>query len=251
MSGVACTARLSAVAHKVLACSNAQGSKTISPWHDIPMKVTGKEGLVHFVCEIPKETKAKMEIALDEASNPVKQDTKKGKLRDYPYNINWNYGLIPQTWEDPAHENAEAGGAGDNDPVDVVEIGSSQLEMGGVYQVKPIGCYAMIDEGELDWKVIAINSGDPLFDKINSVEDVETHIPGELQRILEWFRDYKTPDGKPQNKFGYDNKCMSTDFTWKVLSGSQHIFCLCPGQLFSFLLLLSGEGEKCVCVCVC
>jgi hypothetical protein len=37
--------------------------------------------------------------------------------------------------------------------VDVVEIGSSQLKMGGVYRVKPLGVYAMIDDGELDWKV--------------------------------------------------------------------------------------------------
>lgn len=42
---------------------------------------------------------------------------------------------------------------GDNDPVDVVEIGSSALKMGGVYRVKPLGVYAMIDDGELDWKV--------------------------------------------------------------------------------------------------
>ena len=28
---------------------------------------------------------------------------------------------------------------GDNDPVDVVEIGSQTCEMGGVYQVKPLG----------------------------------------------------------------------------------------------------------------
>lgn len=41
---------------------------------------------------------------------------------------------------------------GDNDPVDVVEIGSKQLKTGGVYAVKPLGAYAMIDEGELDWK---------------------------------------------------------------------------------------------------
>ncbi len=41
---------------------------------------------------------------------------------------------------------------GDNDPVDVVEIGSRQLEQGGVYPVKPLGVYAMIDDGELDWK---------------------------------------------------------------------------------------------------
>lgn len=33
------------------------------------------------------------------------------------YNINWNYGLLPQTWEDPSLANAEVEGAfGDNDP---------------------------------------------------------------------------------------------------------------------------------------
>lgn len=46
----------------------------------------------------------------DEEKTPIKQDTKKGKLRFYPYNIHWNYGLLPQTWEDPAHTNAELGG---------------------------------------------------------------------------------------------------------------------------------------------
>jgi inorganic pyrophosphatase len=62
---------------------------------------------------------------------------------------------------------------GDNDPVDVVEIGSEQLKMGGVYKVKPLGVYAMIDDGELDWKVIAINSADPKADKVNDIADVE------------------------------------------------------------------------------
>jgi inorganic pyrophosphatase len=46
----------------------------------------------------------------DEPSTPIKQDTKKGKLRFYPYNINWNYGLLPQTWEDPDHKNEDLGG---------------------------------------------------------------------------------------------------------------------------------------------
>lgn len=30
-----------------------------------------------------------MECATDEPNTPIKQDTKKGKLRFYPYNINW------------------------------------------------------------------------------------------------------------------------------------------------------------------
>ena len=62
---------------------------------------------MNFLCEIPKETSAKMELATDEVRNPIKQDIKKGKLRHYPYNIHWNYGMLPQTWEDPGHTNAE------------------------------------------------------------------------------------------------------------------------------------------------
>ena len=35
---------------------------------------------------------------------------------------------------------------GDNDPVDVVEIGGKALATGGVYQVKPLAILAMIGE---------------------------------------------------------------------------------------------------------
>jgi inorganic pyrophosphatase len=66
----------------------ASGGATVSPWHDIPL-YAGGDGLLNFVCEIPKETSAKMECATDEPNTPIKQDTKKGKLRFYPYNINW------------------------------------------------------------------------------------------------------------------------------------------------------------------
>ena len=44
-------------------------------------------------------------------------------------------------------------------------------------QVKPLGVYAMIDDGELDWKIIAISTADPLADKLNDVEDVERCAP--------------------------------------------------------------------------
>ena len=47
----------------------------------------------------------------DEKATPIKQDVKKGNLRFYPYNINWNYGLLPQTWEDPSFVNKEVDAA--------------------------------------------------------------------------------------------------------------------------------------------
>lgn len=55
--------------------------------------------------------------AQDEELTPIKQDTKKGKLRHYPYNINWNYGMLPQTWEDPAHKAEDIGGVAVHSPL--------------------------------------------------------------------------------------------------------------------------------------
>ncbi|KAK9110813.1 hypothetical protein Sjap_018873 [Stephania japonica] len=182
--------------------------KKVSPWHDIPLHLG--DGVFNFVVEIPKESSAKMEVATDEPYTPIKQDTKKGKLRYYPYNINWNYGLLPQTWEDPSLANDEVEGAfGDNDPVDVVEIGEVQRKIGEVIKVKPLAALAMIDEGELDWKIVAISVDDHKASLVNDIEDVEKHFPGTLTAIRDWFRDYKIPDGKPPNKFGLGNKAAN------------------------------------------
>ncbi|KAL5538024.1 hypothetical protein UlMin_045578 [Ulmus minor] len=191
--------------------------KKVSPWHDIPLHLG--DGVYNFIVEIPKESSAKMEVATDEPFTPIKQDTKKGKLRFYPYNINWNYGLLPQTWEDPSLANAEVDGAfGDNDPVDVVEIGQTQRKIGEILRIKPLGALAMIDEGELDWKIVAISLDDPKASLVNDVDDVEKHFPGTLTAIRDWFRDYKIPDGKPANKFGLGNKAANKDFALKVIN---------------------------------
>ena len=72
----------------------------------------------------------------------------------------------------------ELGCFGDDDPIDVVEIGASALEAGSVTPVKPLGVLAMIDDGELDWKVIAVATSDPLASKLNDIGDVEKECPG-------------------------------------------------------------------------
>ena len=197
------------------------GSKTISPWHDIPLK-NGE--YFNFVNEIPKYTKAKMEVATKEESNPIAQDIKKGKLRDYHGPIFWNYGCLPQTWEDPNVMHPEVKCKGDNDPVDVVEIGSKALPTGTVATVKVLGVLAMIDDGELDWKVIAINSEDPLASSLNDINDVESKLPGTVSGIREWFRWYKTPDDKPLNKFGFDEKALPKKVALEVIAETHEFY---------------------------
>jgi len=191
--------------------------KEVSPWHDIPL-YTGKDGVVNALFEIPKNTKPKMEVATKEANNPIAQDVKKGKLRDYHGPIFWNYGMFPQTWEDPNVVHSETKCAGDNDPVDVVEIGAEALPQGAVEPVKVLGTLAMIDDGELDWKVIAIRTSDPLAAELSDIGDVEAKCPGVISGIREWFRWYKTPDGKPLNAFGFEEKALGKAHAMEVIA---------------------------------
>jgi inorganic pyrophosphatase len=155
-----------------------------------------------------------MEVATKELANPIAQDVKKGKLRDYHGPIFWNYGCLPQTWEDPTAEHPTLKVLGDNDPIDVVEIGSSALSMGSVHAVKPLGVLAMIDDGELDWKVIAICASDPLAENMHDITDVPVAVQA---GIREWFRWYKTPDDKPLNAFGFDEQFLDKQEAIKVI----------------------------------
>jgi len=185
-----------------------KGEDAISPWHDIPLEAG--DGLYNMLTEIPKMTLKKMEVATKAEKNPIMQDEKKGKARLYHGPIFWNYGCLPQTWEDPNVKGDDDvnGAFGDDDPVDVVEIGAASLDMGSVTPVKALGVLSMIDDGELDWKVIAISANDEHAAKINDVDDIEAFYPGTVSGIREWFRWYKTPDGKPVNGFGHGEKAL-------------------------------------------
>lgn len=193
----------------------------ISPFHDIPM--SSKEGTFNMVVEVPRWSNAKLEIDTKGSLNPIKQDIKKGKLRYvanvFPYKgYIWNYGCIPQTWEDPTHKDANTNQLGDNDPIDVCEIGSKAHPIGSVVQVKVLGILAMIDEGETDWKVMVIDTQDELADKINNLEDLEKEKPGYLDATREWFKIYKVPDGKPFNVFAFDGAYKDKAFAEKIIN---------------------------------
>jgi len=191
----------------------------ISPWHDVPLYPSGAaSGEVHMIVEIPKWSRAKFEIATGEELNPIKQDVKKGRLREYTYgDMLFNYGCFPQTWEDPAHTSEDTQACGDNDPIDAMEIGTLIRQTGAVLKVKVLGCLAMIDDGETDWKVLCIATDDPLAAQMNDIDDVERVVPGLISVMREWLRLYKTTDGKPANAFGLEERAMDKAYTMGVI----------------------------------
>jgi len=194
----------------------------VSPFHDIPLYADAEKKTFNMIVEVPRWTNAKMEIDTSAKLNPIKQDIKKGKLRFvnncFPHHgYIWNYGALPQTWEDPNHVDEHTHQKGDNDPLDVCEIGFKVHKQGAVIQVKVLGVLAMIDEGETDWKVLVIDVTDPLADQLNDVEDIEKHMPGFVSATHEWFRIYKIPTGKPENQFAFNGEAKNKEFALGVI----------------------------------
>jgi inorganic pyrophosphatase len=194
---------------------NPKTKDQMSLWHNVPLFTIDDAGAatggLNFICEIPKWTNKKYEIATKEPGNPIKQDEKKGQLRTFKKgDIYFNYGCFPRTWEgassnpreeidcrvvvqrssrswlhtvvaslvlvghhpshlpkktprvfstltvsrlsrvscvasfkDPDFVHPDAGVGGDNDPLDVCEIGLRQVGVGETRSVK-VARYRMI-----------------------------------------------------------------------------------------------------------
>ncbi|CAH2354049.1 inorganic pyrophosphatase [[Candida] railenensis] len=197
-------------------------NKIVSYLHDIPLQFDLANKTANMVVEIPRWTNGKFEIDTKLPGNPIVQDVKKGKVRFvknlFPnHGYIHNYGAFPQTWEDPTHLNEDLQLYGDNDPLDVCEIGSNVGKLGEVKTVKILGSLALIDDGELDWKIIAIDVTDPLSQELFDIHDVFVQCPGLLETTREWFRDYKIPDGKPKNKFAFNAVYKNQEETLEVV----------------------------------
>jgi 3'-phosphoadenosine 5'-phosphosulfate synthase len=179
--------------------------KIVSPWHNVPLMADKSKGLYNMVVEIPMYSTAKMEVSKDEVDNPIMQDIKDNRPRYYSYGIPFfNYGLLPQTWEDPTVADPSVGAKGDGDPIDAIEIGSGPLGMGSVVRVKVLGSMELIDEGETDHKIIVLREDDAHFDDVHSMNDLERVKPGVTAMLLDWLKNYKTSDGKPVNRLKQD-----------------------------------------------
>lgn len=179
---------------------------SISPWHDIPLYKNDSKFILPSVIEISRDSKAKFEVSLKEEFNPLKQDTKKNpetgkvELRYYAKFPLFNYGMLPQTWENPFVKDEKLGLLGDGDPLDTLDIGNPVVESGTLIQVKILGSLCLVDQGELDWKILCINTADPLYSQINEPSEIENYFPGRVQAIIEWLENIKVFDGKPKNK---------------------------------------------------
>ncbi|WP_240463074.1 inorganic diphosphatase [Mesonia aquimarina] len=145
-----------------------------------------KDSVLQAVIEIPAGTNHKIEY------NPIKKkfitDSINGKARviDFlPYL--GNYGFIPSTFSDPKK-------GGDGDALDILVL-SESVPTGTVMQVTPIALIRLIDEGESDYKILAVptNSAQQIIQAKN-FNELSVNYP-EIRKVIGiWFQEYDPND---------------------------------------------------------
>jgi inorganic pyrophosphatase len=147
------------------------------PWHDIHYGKDTPDEII-AVIECPKGSTIKYE--LDKETGFMKMDRVLYSAVHYP----GDYGFVPQTLYD------------DGDPLDIIILSNFPVAPGVIVKTRPIGVLEMIDEDEKDYKIIAVHSTDPRFDRYNNITDLSEAI---LQEIKHFFQTYKQLQNKKVN----------------------------------------------------
>jgi inorganic pyrophosphatase len=143
------------------------------PWHDIS---PGDEApkIVNAIIEIPRDSQQKYE--LDKESGILKLDRFLYSAVYYP----GDYGFIPQTlWED-------------GDPMDIIILTNKPVYPLTLVRARVIGVIRMIDDKELDDKIIGVYDSDPRYSEYNSLKDIPKHIVAELKHFFETYKELQS-----------------------------------------------------------
>jgi len=142
--------------------------------HDINPKRITKDKFI-AVIEISKGSKNKYE--LDKETGLLMLDRVLFTSTHYPA----NYGFVPRTLSE------------DGDPLDVFVYCTQEVQPMSLVECRPIGAIDMIDNHQIDTKLIAVPVGDPTYSNFNNISDLPPHLVDELMHFL---RVYKELEGK-------------------------------------------------------
>ena len=160
-------------------------------WHDISPRRISKDKFM-AVIEIPKGCKNKYEM--DKDTGPLILDRDLYTSTHYPA----NYGFIPRTY------------AEDRDPLDVLVLCQETIVPMTLVECYPIGALKMIDNDEIDEKIIAVPIHDPAYNCYKDISELPTHI---FDEISHFFKVYKSLEGKET----VVNEIVSADESKKLI----------------------------------
>ena len=144
--------------------------------------------LIEVVVEIPRGSRNKYE--LDRGRGVFVLDRVLYSSVHYPT----DYGFVTGTLSE------------DGDPLDALVVVHEPTFPGCHIMARPIGVLGMSDEKGPDTKILAVPVGDPRFDSIRDLDDIDEHW---LREIENFFETYKTLEEKPTRVIGWQDATVA------------------------------------------
>jgi inorganic pyrophosphatase len=144
--------------------------------------------LVEVVVEIPRGSRNKYEF--DKERGVVVLDRVLYSSVHYPT----DYGFVPGTLSE------------DGDPLDALVVVHEPTFPGCHILARPIGVLGMSDEKGPDTKILAVPVGDPRFDSIRDLGDIDQHW---LREIENFFETYKQLEDKFTQVIGWQDATVA------------------------------------------
>lgn len=160
--------------------------KKMSPYHKLSLGEKAPE-VINVVVEIPKGSHNKYEF--DEELGVFKLDRVFYSAVHFPT----DYGYIPETRSE------------DGDHLDALVIGSDPTFPGCLVEARPVALIHMVDSGEQDNKILAVQARNPRLQEIKDLKDLETFNPHFLKEVKQFFETYKILQGKEVKITGIEN----------------------------------------------
>jgi inorganic pyrophosphatase len=139
-------------------------------------------GLVNLLVEIPAGSTNKYEY------NPVVGLMVLDRVLHSSVRYPFDYGFVPNTL------------AEDGAPLDAMVIMEEPTFAGCLLTARPIGILDMIDSGAHDGKLLCVPDADPRKRGVNSIRQI---APNQLEDVAEFFRTYKSLEGRPTTINGW------------------------------------------------
>ena len=126
---------------------------------------------IDVIVEIPKGSRNKYEF--DKNKGVFKLDRMLFSSMHYPS----DYGFIRDTL------------AEDGDPLDALVLVTEPTFPGCLIESKPVGLFKMRDEKGVDYKILCVPVGDPLWNHIKSLSDIPPHLLIEIEHFFDVYKE--------------------------------------------------------------
>lgn len=132
----------------------------------------------------------------------------KGCSNKYEYDCELGVFKLDRTLYSPVHYPGDYGFvpgtlAPDGDPLDILSLTEDPSFSGCVVEVRPIGILNMIDQEQIDQKIVAVPNRNPLYKEMQRLDQLFPHV----RRAFEhFFNIYKELEGRATSTLGWGDE---------------------------------------------